>query len=263
MRTRLVILAAMASIGISAEQVWAEPDVALISDRGGFLVSSTTVGDGRLHIEAGVNYERDKRGALKSQAWTTPAALRYGIGNDLELRLESDAFTRQREGGTGADGKQSGFADAALGVKWHDVHDGATFGSAAWWLSMELPSGSRAFKGDGLRPALYRVMEWTLSADDGLALMPGVKYDRDATGHFWSGALGGAYNRALSERVGASLAIEGKQLAGSRHGGNVVTSTISLAYLLNKDVQLDTGASFGLNEHSPDFAWTAGVSARF
>lgn len=263
MRVRSVLLAAMVSMGMSAEQAWAEPEAALVSDRGGFLVSSATVGDGRLHVEAGVNFERDKRGALKSRVWTTPASLRYGIGDDLEVRLESDAFTRQREGGTGADGKQSGFADAAFGIKWHDVRDGTAIDSAAWWLSMELPSGSRDFKGDGLRPALYRVMEWALSETDGLALMPGIKYDRDASGHFWSGALGGAYNRTLSERVGASLAIEGKQLAGPRHGGNVVTSTISLAYLLNKDTQLDTGASFGLNEHSPDFAWTAGVSVRF
>lgn len=263
MRSRFAILTTAISMCFSVGQAWAEPGEALVSDRGGFLVSSTTVGDGRLHVEAGVNYERDRRGTLKSRVWTTPASLRYGIGADMELRLESDAFTRQREGGTGAAGKQSGFADAAFGIKWHDADAAEGAPSAAWWLSVELPSGSRDLRGDGPRPALYRVMEWTLSETDGLALMPGIKYDRDATGHFWSGALGGAYNRTLSDRAGLSLAIEGKQLAGARHGGNVVTSTVSLAYLLNKNVQLDTGASFGLNEHSPDFAWTAGLSVRF
>ncbi|MBI5937003.1 MAG: transporter [Betaproteobacteria bacterium] len=229
------------------------------------LVSSTTVGDGRLHIEAGVNFEQDRRGILKSRAWTTPVALRYGIGDDLELRLESDAYTRQREGGTGAAGKQSGYADAALGIKWRDRNADAAKGTAAtaWWLSVELPSGSRDFKGDGTRPALYRVMEWALSEDDGVALMPGIKYDRDVDGYFWSGALAGSYARRLNDRLGVAVALEGKQLAGPRHGGNVVSTTASLAYLLDKDSQIDTGVSFGLNEHSPDFAWTAGLSVRF
>jgi hypothetical protein len=37
----------------------------------------------------------------------------------------------------------------------------------------------------------------------------------------------------------------------------------SVAYLLNKEVQVDAGANFGLNRQTPDVELYAGVSKRF
>jgi hypothetical protein len=36
-----------------------------------------------------------------------------------------------------------------------------------------------------------------------------------------------------------------------------------VAYLLNKEVQVDAGANFGLNRQTPDVELYAGVSKRF
>ena len=245
-----------------AGQAQAEDEIS--ADRPGLLLSSSTVGEGRYQIEVGANYQRDKQGGLRTQAWTTPAVLRYGVSDDLELRLESDAFTRLREDDRGLLTKQSGFADTVLAVKWHDRDGDAKLGQAstAWWLSVELPSGSRDLKGDGLRPALYRVMEWELSEADGVAVMPGIKYDRDSVGHFWSGVLGAAYSRKWSDRLGMAVAWEGQQLASARHGGKVVDLNLAFTYLASKDWLLDAAASFGLNDHTPDLAVTLGLSLR-
>lgn len=232
----------------------AETEEPLVPDRPGFLVSSATVGADRLHVEFGLAYERDRQPGLKRQTWTTPLSLRYGLDDDLELRWESDDYTRQREGGLAA---RKGISDMSLGLKWRDDVD------SAWWLSVELPTGSREFKTVGLRPALYRVLEWPLSKDSALALMPGIKYDRDDAGHYWSGALAGAYSRQWNERIGMAVALEGQQLASARHGGNLVDLNLALTYLVSKDCLLDAAASFGLNDHTPDLALTLGVSLRF
>ena len=37
----------------------------------------------------------------------------------------------------------------------------------------------------------------------------------------------------------------------------------SIAYLVNKDLQLDAGANFGLNRNTPDVELYAGISKRF
>lgn len=241
----------------------ARAENAISADRPGLLLSSSTVGDGRYQIELGAGYRRDKHGSLKSQGWTTPAVLRYGLTDDFEIRLESEAFTCLHDDDRGFVTKQSGFADTVLAVKWHDRDGAAGQAAGAWWLGLALPSGSRDLKGAGVRPALYRVMEWELSEAEGLALMPGIKYDRDNIGHFWSGALGAAYSRKWSERLGMAVALEGQQLARARHGGNVADLNLAFSYLVSKDLVLDAATSFGLNEHTPDLAVTVGLSQRF
>lgn len=257
MRTKTVAwLMATLIAGVPAAAK-ADQDEPIAPDRPGFLVSSATVGANRLHLEFGLAYERDKNADGKSRAWATPISLRYGLADHVELRLEGDAYTRRRNSGESG---QDGLADLALGLKWRD---GGADAATAWWFNLDLPSGSSGFRGEGLRPAAYRVAEWVIDHTSGLAAMAGVKYDRDTRGSFWSGAVGMAYSRKLSERVGVAAAIEGQQFAGARHGGNVVDLNLSVGYLADKDIQYDMALTFGLNDHTPDLAWTVGASLRF
>jgi hypothetical protein len=41
------------------------------------------------------------------------------------------------------------------------------------------------------------------------------------------------------------------------------SADVSLAYLVNKNLQLDAGANFGLNREAPDLELYTGVSVRF
>lgn len=264
MAARLAVLAAsIISLAAQSSEVWAED--ALVPDRPGLLVSSQTVGLGRTHLELGANYERNQTGTQKIRVWTAPVSLRYGIGDEFELRLESDTFTHQRENDAGVAGKMDGVADVAVGFKWRvkDFEVGSSMPAMAWWFSADLPTGGQDLRGSGVRPALHLTMEWPLSEMTGIGFMPGLKYDRDDSGRYWSGVVGVAYSRQWSERLGSVLALEGQQLATTRHGGNIVDLNLSLTYLVDKDIQMDAAAGFGLNERSPDIAMTVGVSLRF
>jgi hypothetical protein len=46
----------------------------------------------------------------------------------------------------------------------------------------DLPSGSRALRGEGVRPSLRVSAEWDLPADLSLGVMPGIAVDRNAQG---------------------------------------------------------------------------------
>lgn len=106
---------------LSVMAAWAAPTYAgedsIATDRPDFVESGAVLDKGVFQLETSLAWEEDRRDGLTTRSRTTPTLLRYGIGNALEVRLESDGATRQKVIG-GEDGvSESGVADASLGVK--------------------------------------------------------------------------------------------------------------------------------------------------
>ena len=254
----LTILSAMAAAHAQQEPI--------STDRPDFVESSKTVGQGRFQIETSVAYERNSNAGARATTHATPTLLRYGIAPAWELRLENGGYTRQKthDPATSTSATERGVAETSIGLKWH-THDGEGAAPAiAWLLHVDLATGARAFRGNGMRPSLRTVFEWELPQDFSLGVMPGVIYDTaDSNRRHLAGILAAVVGKAWNERLRTFVEIAGQRIASSRNGGSTVTYDVGAAYLLSNDMQIDSAFSWGANKNTPDFAWTVGLSVRF
>ncbi|MBC7699624.1 transporter [Aquabacterium sp.] len=233
-------------------------EAVMATDRPDIVESSAVVGLGRFQIETSFASESNTVAGVKTTTRTTPTLLRYGITENTELRLETDGFIR--------DGQDNGFADVALGLKWH-THDGdeATGKPAiAWLFHADLDSGARAFRGQGVRPSVRVVAEWELPHDMALGIMPGVLADKnDAGEHFVAGIFAVTVGKSWTDGFRTFIEVAGQQLSSRKNGGAVVTYDAGMAYMLSPAMQLDAAVSIGANQYTPDRLWTVGFSVKF
>ena len=236
------------------------------TDRPDFVESSQTVGQGRFQIETSVARERHSNAGVKTTRLTTPTLMRYGIAPAWELRLETDGYTLQREHDwtSSTTSTQRGVSETSIGLKWHTQDGEDAVPSIAWLFHADLPTGSRAFRGNGVRPSLRAVFEWELPQDFSLGVMPGIIYDTtDTHRRHAAGILAAVLGKSWNDRFRTFVEISGQRIASSRNGGSTVTYDTGAAYLLTNDVQVDTAFSWGANKNTPNFAWTVGLSVRF
>lgn len=243
-------------------------DDTIVTDRPDFVESSLTVGKGRFQIETSVNFERNHLDGVTEKTTTFPTLLRYGVSDSLELRLETDGYTRHAasDDGTGEVVKERGYSDVALGVKWHtrDGDEAAGTPSVAWLLHLEAPTGSSAFKGHGMRPSVRAAFEWELPQEFSLGVMPGIAIDKDDDHkRFAAGILGVVVGKAWTDKFRTFAEWAGRRLTSKAHGGSVITYDIGAASLLSESVQVDIAYSQGANHYSVDHALTLGFSIKF
>jgi len=241
---------------------------AIVTDRPDFVESSDVVGRGGFQIETGLSWERNNADGVKTRTFTTPTLLRVGVNDTLELRLESDGYTRSKtmDGATGTTLHERGYADASLGVKWRMQEGNEERGTPgiAWLAHLDVDSGSRAFRGQGVRPSLRAVAEWELPHELSVGVMPGFVVDKNAEGQrFVAGILAVTVGKSWTPRFRSFIELAGQQLASRKNGGSVVTLDAGVAYLVTDAVQVDFSVARGLTSFSPDVQCGVGVSIRF
>lgn len=236
-------------------------DDPIATDRPDFVESSAVVGKGRLQIESSVALERDRRAGARQTVWATPTLVRIGVTDNIELRVESDGATRQRNSAAGAASTERGFADSSLGLKWHAADAAGPMPSMALLLHADLSTGSAAFREPGTRPSARLVAEWELPNDISFGLMPGIGYQRDSGGHAY-GMLGIVAGKAFSERLRGFAELSSPHIAKSRKGGTPASLMVGAAYLVQRNLQVDAALSRGLNRHTPDLSLTIGLSIK-
>ncbi|WP_343629794.1 transporter [Roseateles sp.] len=267
-------MSAVGAIGallLAAAPAWAAdgPDDAIEPDQPGIVESSSTVGKGKVLIETGLGYQRDKSDGVRSRLWSTPTLLRFGFAQDWEFRVETDGYQRLRATDGGGTATASGWADTALGVKWHvqDSDAESNKPGLAWLLHADLDSGSAAFRGNGVRPSLRLTAEWDLPHDWSAGLIGGVYRDRreasDGGGHFIGGILGASLGWPINERWKGYVELAGDQLASKRNGGRSVSAGTGLTWLADKRLQLDASLNRGLTRQTADWVLGLGVSVGF
>ena len=237
---------------------------AIATDRPDFVESSDVVGLGRFQVETGLTSDRHSQDGASVRTLTTPTLFRYGIGETLELRLETDGWTHERTRDAGTSTTASGMSDLSLGVKWHVLEGKDSTPGVAWLLHVDTATGSKAFRGVGLRPSLRAAVEWDLPEDFSLGVMPGVYVDRKAAGKRYAGAiLAATLGKQWSARWHSFVEIAGQQLTSKRNGGSVVTLDAGLAFVATPTLQFDIEVSRGLSDAAPDFESGLGVSLKF
>jgi hypothetical protein len=254
-------------MALAASHAAAEDADAISTDRPDFVESSNVVGKGVFQVETSLAYERDRSDGATSRTRSTPTLLRFGVREDLELRVESDGLIRQTVSDGGTTTTHSGTADTSIGGKWRirGADEASGQPGVAVLAHVDLDSGSRAFRGAGKVPSLRLVAEWDLPGDASLGVMPGFFYGKDETSRkrYWGGILAATYSRPLWASTRGFIEIAGQQLRSRRHGGNVVSFDTGVAYLVDSETQVDFSINLGLNEHTPDRTLAIGFSRRF
>lgn len=259
---------AIAFSALAAFAASARADEPIATDRPDFVESSDTVGKGRLQIETSVAFERNDADGIKVRSRSTPTLVRWGVGEDWELRLETDGFMREqtRDRNTGLSDKATGFSDTAIGIKWHTMDADEKTGrpSMAWLFHADLNTGTREFRGSGLRPSVRATAEWELPGEWSVGVMPGLMFDkRDDGKRFTAGIFAVTVGKGWTDRFRTFVELSGQSLASKKNGGSFVTFDSGAVYLLTNDMQVDFAISKGLNDDTPDFSWTVGFSVRF
>jgi hypothetical protein len=262
----LVLASVLCGAGTAAG---AEEKDRISSDRPDFLTSPDVVGKGRFQIETGALVQRDDpAGNTRTRTLSTPTLLRLGVTDKVELQLETDGRMRTRETDlpTQSTVRAHGYADTAIAIKWntHEGNEEKGEPGIGWVFQATMPSGSRAFRGRGVRPAVIGAFEWDLPNEMALGANAGLAYDNsDTGGRFFSGTLGVGLSKHLTDRLTIAAEIVAQQIARKQYGGNVAVADVGMTYLLTKSVQVDALVGRGLTNESPKYLFTVGISARF
>ena len=262
-RSPTILLAAACALACACAH-GAEDDK-ISPDRPDFTNSSTAVGLGTFQVEAGLAWDRERDPDLHTRTLTTPLTLRYGLAEGFELRLETDGRTilHASDPASGAHATTAGYADSALGFKWHLADQQGNVPSYALQLHATLPSGSSELRGQGVRPAVYVPAEWDLPNDFSLGVMPGVGVDHnDGGAHYSYGVLSASLGKDFNERLHGFLEVALPQIARAGNGGTQASLDTGLAWLVDKDVQVDALVMHGLNRNTPGLSLGFGLSFR-
>lgn len=234
-------------------------------DRPDFTNSSTVVGQDRFQVEAGLQWDRERDPDQHVRTLSTPLTLRYGIGETTELRLETSGreIVHASDPVSGAHDTTAGYADSAIGLKWHIADQRGDVPSWGLLVHAVLPSASRGLGGQGVRPAVFVPAEWDLPNDFSLGIMPGLGVEHDERGaHYNFGVMSASLGKDFSERLHGFFEIALPQIARAGNGGTQASLDTGAAWLVNKDCQVDALVMHGLNRNTPGLSLGFGVSFR-
>lgn len=261
----LWVQATFLGLACSVQLAHAGDDDAISPDRPNVANSSQVVGHGRVQVEIGANWDRQRDDDLHVRTLSTPALLRIGLGDTTELRVETDGrnIEHTRDPATGARTTTAGWNAASIGFKWHFAEGAGAHPALGLIGQVALPTGSTALRGRGLLPQLALAAEWELPKDWSLAVTQGAGSDLDDNGaRYGYGILAASLGKKFNERVQGFLEVAAPQIASASHGGKQVQVDAGVSWLLNKDCQVDAMVVHGLNRNTPDLSLAFGLSVR-
>jgi hypothetical protein len=244
---------------------FAGDDDEIATDRPDFVESSKVVGKGRLQLETSLQWDRQRDDQQHTRTLTTPTLLRIGMGESAELRFETEGRTVEHasDPSTGEKSVTAGYADLEVGVKWHLADQQGSHPSMAVLAHAELPSGSRALRGHGVRPSLRLAAEWELKDGWSLGVMPGLGIDSNDNGaRYGYGILAATLGKEINDKLHGFVEVAAGQIARASNGGSQLSLDTGLAYALGKDMQVDALLMHGLNHRTPDLSVGVGFSIR-
>lgn len=242
----------------------AEP---IITDRPDFTEASSTVGKGRVQLETGYTYVRDRsEGVLRSAHSYPEALLRVGLFADwFEFRLGQNLGSEKVSGG--AAGFATGFDDLYFGAKLGLTEQAGVLPEAAVVVQATVPTGANSRTAGRVLPGVNLLYGWDV-IEDKITLggsSQGLSSVDDNRHAYLTIAQSLTVGYTLTERVGAytewfAFFPSGATApgVGPEHYLNGGFTFRPVPYL-----QFDVRAGVGLNRRADDFFAGSGVSVRY
>lgn len=260
MTPSLRILAICGVAALSAMTAVAQDDDPMNPDRPGIADGSTTLRQGRVQIEAGAERDDASSGGVARRSLSTPALLRYGLTDALELRVESNGYRRV----TSAGAVSAGWAPGSVGFKAHLLEADASQRRPSLGIIARLfvPSGSGEFRGRHATGDIRLAAD--LDITERWAVNPniGVDFD-DGEGRFTAALAALTVQCNFTPRLNAFVD-GGMQSPEQRGGASSLLVDSGVAWIVGRDTQIDGSVGWGAHGATPPrLFWSAGVSRRF
>jgi hypothetical protein len=265
MRGLSIIVATALMLASSA--ALAADEQPICPDRPSKSTGPCTVPQGKWQIETGlVDWTRDKSDGVTTDTivWGS-SAIKYGISSNADVELWVTPLETSQVHGGGASEHHSSFGDVLVRVKYELTPDNAPV-QVALDPFLKIPTanhhlGNGKVEGGLLVPVQVPIPKSPLT----LSLDPELDLLADQDGHGRHLASQQVVNLGLQANPKLSFSTELWAMwdwdpAGT---GRQVSWDVSAAYLVDKDLQLDAGANFGLNRQTPDVELYTGISVRF
>jgi hypothetical protein len=241
----------------------------IVTDRPDFTEASSTVGQGRVQLEAGYTYFRDRSNGVETITHTYPEAL-LGVGlfaDWFELRL-GQLWIRERSTQFGHPPEHlNGASDLYVGTKLWLTEQKEHLPEMALVLQALVPTGAQSLTADRILPGFNFLYGWDVIPDC-IAAGGSFQANRavdDEQHSFVLLAKSFTVNYTLTEQLGAftewfvlfpTSAIAPDVVAEHYFDGG-------FTYKVTSNFQLDIRAGFGLNRHAIDFFSGAGFAVRY
>lgn len=231
------------------------------TDRPGLMYSPSLVPARSFQIEAGLpglawNVSGDDRATVVG----TPLQLRYGLNDEVELRLLTSPFNFVDGQSAGSDFEEAGFGDVELGGKYA-VRDGATgWPRVAAIVGVRLPTGEDPFSTGQAAYSLNVSAGFDLAPGTGLTALAGLTRTPNGSENAWIGTLGALLSRSFDKHW--SCYGELVHYPGIDYARDQSFAGMGLLWQIRDDLQLDLGFDLGLNEAAPDVQGAIGLSWR-
>jgi hypothetical protein len=239
---------------------------AISPDRPNFVNSPQSVSKGTWQVEFGGLLDRSKIDADTTRTTSTPAMLRIGMAQDIEVRLSSNGFISEKfqAKSMGLSTKTSGQSDLTLAAKFSLQEVSDAMPGYGVIVGATLASGSAEFKGNGTRPSVLLPIVWNLPNGMSLGIMPGVYFDKNSENkRFTSTQLGVVLSKSFNEKWGGYVEWAAPQITSAKNGGNITVMDAGVNYLISNDLMLDFSVLKGISKKSPSVQVGLGLSMRF
>ncbi len=229
------------------------------TDRPDFTESSNNVPFRRLQLEAG--YTLNSNNTTRFHTFGE-VLLRYGMTRRAELRVTLNSIALLNSPGANT----AGIQDVMLGTKWKLWEAAKGYGlkrpQASLIAQFAFPSGSGSFRENALQVQTKLCLGWDLSPK--WAMGANLNYTGVSSGGQRFDQFGASitFGYAWNDRTTSFFEMFGL-IPGAFQSGNFNYFDTGVAYLVNKNLQLDFRVGLGMNGVREDYFVGFGVSKRW
>lgn len=255
----------------------------IVTDRPDFTEASSTVGKGRVQLEAGYTFTRDRTNGERFSSHSYPETLlRVGMFAEwFELRLGQNFGSERTTLPDGSRLRANGADDLYLGVKLGLTEQKAWHPEMALILQMTVPTGTSDFSAREVLPGVNLLYGWDVVKDrvsiGGSTQANSVRGDFELPDFMGLGqAVTGKHtylllaqsltvNYTLTEKLGAYtewFAFFPHSAVGPEIGPEHYLDG-GFTYKVTPAFQLDIRAGVGLNRHAADFFAGSGFAVKY
>jgi hypothetical protein len=265
MRGATVLIAS--TLLVLGSRAMAADDQPICPDRPSKSTGPCTVPLGKWQIETGlIDWSTDRSDGVTTETtvWGN-TAVKYGVAPNADLELWLTPVETMNVHGGGLHDHQSSFGDTLLRVKLEITSDDSPV-QVALDPFVKIPTANHRLGNGKVEAGLLVPVQIALGKSPfTISLDPEVDWlaDQDGSGHHAAMIQLVNLGWQASKKLTFTTEIWGQWDWDSSGTGKQVSWDGSAAYLVNKDLQLDAGANFGLNRQTPDVELYTGVSFRF
>lgn len=245
----------------------AAADDPICADRPGKSTPTCTVAPGRWQLETGLaDWSLQKGGGERATSFVVgETTFRFGLTDRSEFQVDVTPWQRATESARGNHQRASGVGDLNILYLQRLTADNAPV-QLAFMPVVKIPTAKHSLGNGKVEAGLLVPVDVAIGKSPlSLNFTPEVDWAADADGHGHHAATVqvASLGWQATDKLNLSTEVWGQWDWDPSGASRQASADGSIAYLVNKDVQLDAGANFGLNRNTPDLEFYAGVVKRF